>query len=647
MMNYYEVVPLKIVHGSQSVLTYESDSSYAIGSIVHVPVGRQDVAGIITAEVPHPNFATKPIIKLLESHALPKPLLQLADWIAPYYMTHPVIVWQAILPKGLGKTRRVRTQKQDHPKRIRTHIILNDGQQMALATISSRPSGTTLLHGITGSGKTQLYIELAKSTIAAGRSVIILVPEIALTSQLIAEFTPHFPDLHVTHSTMTESARHQVWQSLLGATTPKLVIGPRSALFSPVPDLGLIVIDECHEPSFKQEQSPRYSALRAAAVLAKTCQARLVLGSATPNVSDYYLAEQSDSLVIHLTSPARPNVIAPTVELVDMTKKLNFTRSNIFSNQMIAQMQSTIQSGQQVLLFHNRRGTAPTTLCENCGWNALCSRCFVPLTLHSDRFVLRCHICNQSEKVPTSCPSCNEANIIHKGIGTKLIHESVAKLFPQARTARFDGDNEASETLEKQYQALYDGDIDVIIGTQIVAKGLDLPHLRMVGVVQADAGLAMPDYIASERTFQLLAQVTGRVGRNEHPSTVVVQSYQPTHPAVQYGITGNYAEFYKLTIAERARAHFPPFTHLLKLICIYKSEDTAIRNSQKLLRELRQKLPSRVELLGPTPAFYERVRDTYRWQIVVKSPIRKDLVDIIPLLPPQHWQFELDPGSLL
>lgn len=647
MMNYYEVVPLKIVHGSQSVLTYESDSSYAIGSIVHVPVGRQDVAGIITAEVPHPNFATKPIIKLLESHALPKPLLQLADWIAPYYMTHPVIVWQAILPKGLGKTRRVRTQKQDHPKRIRTHIILNDGQQMALATISSRPSGTTLLHGITGSGKTQLYIELAKSTIAAGRSVIILVPEIALTSQLIAEFTPHFPDLHVTHSTMTESARHQVWQSLLGATTPQLVIGPRSALFSPVPDLGLIVIDECHETSFKQEQSPRYSALRAAARLAQLAQARLILGSATPNVADYYLAKQTNAAIVRLAKPARPSTITPSVTLVDMTKKLNFTQNNLFSNPMIAAMQTTLESDHQVLLFHNRRGTAPSTLCEQCGWQAMCNRCYVPLTLHADTFSLRCHICNRSERVPTSCPDCGEANIIHKGIGTKLIDEEVKKLFPQARIARFDGDSKADATLEKQYQSLYDGDIDIIIGTQVVAKGLDLPKLRMVGVLQADAGLSMPDYIAAERTFQLLAQVCGRVGRNEHPSQVVVQSYQPNHPSVQYGITSNYDAFYETTLQERKRAYFPPFTHLMKLICIYKTESAAVAHAKQLANTIRESAPKHVDILGPTPAFYERVRDTYRWQIIIKSPIRGDLVKLLDLVPPTHWQYELDPMSLL
>ena len=646
-MHYYEIVPLKIVHGTQGILTYESETLFDVGAMLSVPVGKQTVTGVVTKVVGKPAFATKPIIAQHETQVLPLPLVQLAEWMAQYYNTHPVTVWQTILPRGLGKVRRVSSKVLTHPKRDRTTIVLNEAQNAAVTSIMATTSGTTLLHGVTGSGKTQIYIETAKKTVANGKSVIILVPEIALTSQLIAEFTPHFPDLKVTHSTMTESARHKTWQELLNAETPQVVIGPRSALFSPVPKLGLIVIDECHEPSFKQEQSPRYSALRAAAMLARFSEGRLILGSATPNITDYYLANHTGSPIIRLSDPARVNTIKPDVTLVDMTKKLHFTRSSIFSNDMISAITTTLKHEHQVLLFHNRRGTAPTTLCENCGWNALCKRCFVPLTLHADRFILQCHICNSQEKVPTSCPECGQANIIHKGIGTKLIHQEAAKLFPTATIARFDGDSDKAETLEKQYQALYDGDIDIIIGTQVVAKGLDLPHLRMVGVVQADAGLAMPDYIASERTFQLLAQVAGRVGRNEHPSTVVVQSYQPTHPAVTAGIARDYATFYDMTLDERKRANFPPFTHLMKLICMYKSEAAAVRNAQALARTLRQHAGPHIELLGPTPAFYERVRDTYRWQIVVKSPNRNDLLTLLQHLPATHWQYELDPGSLL
>jgi len=260
---------------------------------------------------------------------------------------------------------------------------------------------------------------------------------------------------------------------------------------------------------------------------------------------------------------------------------------------------------------------------------------------------MRCHICGYHSSVPTSCPECHHADIIHKGIGTKLIEQELKKLFPAQPTVRFDGDSTDADSVEARYQELYDGTIKLIIGTQVIAKGLDLPHLRAVGVVQADAGLSLPDFIAPERTFQLLSQVVGRVGRTHHATNVIVQSYQPNHPAVVDGLNQRYEDFYERTIALRKHTNFPPFTFLLKLTCIYKTEATAVKNAQKLAVELREKIPEEVEILGPTPAFYERQRDTYRWQLTLKSSSRQALLDTLKYVPRQHWQFELDPLSLL
>lgn len=259
---------------------------------------------------------------------------------------------------------------------------------------------------------------------------------------------------------------------------------------------------------------------------------------------------------------------------------------------------------------------------------------------------LRCHICDTRERVPTSCPVCHSTDIIHKGIGTKLIESELIKLFPNYKIARFDGDSDDDKTVESQYQALYDGNINIIVGTQVIAKGLDLPHLRTVGVVQADAGLSLPDFAASERTFQLLAQVVGRVGRSAHDTEVIVQSYQPTAPSVRYGIAQNYTDFYTDTLAERQHGHFPPFSYLLKLTCVYKTEAAAVRNAKKLAAQLHQDFPD-VSVLGPTPSFYERQRDTYRWQITIKSAKRARLLAIIDSLPPKGWQYDIDPASLL
>ena len=647
-MQYYLVSPLKVVHQRHSSLTYHADQPLVPGQIVAVSVGTKTVPAVVLESTSKPKFETKPIDTIVNTTPMPGALLNLHTWLTHYYASHGVAVWQTMLPSGVLKKRRSVVKKPLHHKRERTHFVLNEAQTQAFNSIIKPPSGTSLLHGITGSGKTALYVELAKKTLAEGRSVIILVPEIALTSQIIADFSSHIDDVLVTHSTMTEAARHKTWLEALESDAPRVVIGPRSALFTPLSDVGLIVIDECHEPSYKQEKSPRYSALRAASVLAREHQARLVLGSATPSVTDYFLAaERGPESIVRLDTLARPNAVLPAVSIVDMTKHANFTKSQFLSNTMLEQLGAALNAGHQALLFHNRRGSAPVTLCENCGWSAACPRCFVPLTLHADHYQLRCHVCNHQERVPTHCPECHGANIIHKGIGTKRIAEELAKLFPDARISRFDGDNADGETVDSQYQALYDGDIDIIVGTQVIAKGLDLPKLRFVGVVQADSGLALPDYQSAERVFQLLAQVSGRVGRNEHASQVVIQSYQPEHPAVKYGLARDYDSFYLEAIAERKRANYPPFTYLLKMTCTYKSEAASIRAARALAAQLRPKLSNDMQLLGPAPAFYERVRDSYRWQLIVKSPRRGDLAALIEQVPPTHWQYELDPISLL
>jgi primosomal protein N' (replication factor Y) len=646
-MYYYEVAPNQIIRSGSAAFTYSSDTTLDIGQLAVVEVGKKALTGVVLQAVGKPSFAVKPISSLIEATPLPAPLVKLALWLSDYYVTPLATTLQTLLPRGLTKTRRERPVTIRQVTRDRTTIVFTPEQQQALTTIEAMTPGTALLHGVTGSGKTHVYIELAKRAINRGESVIILVPEIALTSQLVDEFSHHFGDIILTHSRQTEAERHLAWRQALTSTTPRIIIGPRSALFLPVQKLGLIVIDESHEPSFKQEQSPRYSALRAASMLASYHQAKLILGSATPSVADYYLAEHAGRPIITMSERAKTDAIAPVIKLVDMTKRANFTQQRFLSNALLTQLDETFAEGNQALIFHNRRGSASSTLCENCGWQAMCSRCFVPLTLHADKHHLRCHICGLVEKVPTSCPICHHANIVHKGIGTKLIESELRKLYPNKNIVRFDGDSDTADSVEARYKELYEGSIDLIIGTQVIAKGLDLPKLRTVGVIQADSGLSLPDFGASERTFQLLAQVIGRVGRSHHPTNVIVQSYQPTHPAVVDGLAQDYTHFYSAALLQREKGHFPPFSYLLKLTCVYKTETAAIKNAQKLASTLRASIPPDVRLLGPTPAFYERQHDTYRWQLVLRSSSRAALVDSLTQLPPTHWQYELDPISLL
>lgn len=646
-MTYYEVAPIKIVRATSRVFTYHSEGLIiAPGQLVTVPVGKQQLSGVVVRSVPKPSYDTKPITDVLDYPPLPPALLATIEWMSEYYATHLATVLQTALPRGLTTVRRPKTTSSSYPIRDRTHFLLNPAQQAAVASLTSMSPGTAILHGITGSGKTAVYIELARQILKSGQSVVMLVPEIALTSQLVAEFQHHFQDTILTHSKQTESERHRAWSNALASSTPRIVIGPRSALFMPLASIGLIIIDEAHEPSFKQDQSPRYSALRVASILAQHHQAKVIQGSATPLISEYYLAQAAGRPIVELPDKARADAVTPTVSVVDMTKKGLFTKHRFLSDMLLAEISATLEAKNQILIFHNRRGSASTTLCENCGWSAICPRCFVPFTLHSDSHELICHICGTTERVPTSCPDCHDTDIIHRGIGTKLIESELRRLFPRATIARFDGDTDSKQTLEQRYQEIYDGTIDILIGTQVLAKGLDLPHLRLVGVIQADAGLSLPDFTSTERTFQLLSQVVGRVGRSSHPTHVVVQSYQPEAPAVTLGIGQNYAAFYQQTLAQRKQGHFPPFTFLLKLTCLYKTEAAAIKHSKAFAAQIRQDFPD-VIVLGPTPAFYERQHDTYRWQIVVRSNRRAALLEISTRVPPTHWHVDIDPASLL
>jgi len=646
-MKFYEVAPTKIVRSGVGVFTYHSLEVLSIGALVTIPVGKQTLNGLVIREVPKPPYETKVVTSLIEKLPLPASLIELSLWLAEYYRTPLATVLQTVLPQGLTKKRRDKVVSPREVTRNRTQIVFNKDQLTALSKIAEQPSGTVLLQGVTGSGKTEIYKELARRSRVEGKSSIILVPEISLTSQIVDEFTHEFSDVIVTHSHMTEAERHLAWKKALTSTSPVVIIGPRSALFMPVAKLGLIVVDEAHEPSYKQEQAPRYSALRAASVLGKAAGARVILGSATPLITDRYVAERNASLIVTLPRRARANAKATSVVLVDMKKRDSFKKHRFLSNDLLQSIEQNIYSGRQTLLFHNRRGSASTTLCENCGWTAECPRCFVPLVLHADTFTLTCHICDSKAKVPTVCPVCQSADIIHKGIGTKLIESELRRLFPKATIARFDGDNAAADTVNERYKDLYEGTIDIAIGTQVVAKGLDLPKLHTVGVIQADSGLSLPDYASAERAFQLLAQVVGRVGRDERDTAVIVQSYQPTHPVVQFGLTQDYEGFYEYALKERQKGGFPPFRYLLQLTDVYKSEATAIHNAKELARDLRSVLPKDVEVLGPTPAFYERQHDTYRWQLILKSPKRSELIKALEHLPPTHWQADLDPSSLL
>lgn len=631
------------------VLTYQSEMALSVGVVVNVSVGKKTSLGVITKKVTKPDFDCKEIVKSVTDTPIPHTLIELHDWMTEYYATTSGMVWQTILPKRVATKPRSKSSSSVTPTK-RTQILLNNEQQQAIAKIRQISSGTILLHGVTGSGKTEVYKAAAQDAINNGQSALILVPEISLTTQLVNEFRSQLDNVVVTHSAMTDSERNVAWRQILTSHQPVVVIGPRSALFMPIQNLGLIVIDECHEPSYKQELSPRYHAITVASKLVSLSNAKLILGSATPAISDYYLAKHLDKPIITMNKLAVNGATKPDVKIVNLTNRDNFTlESKLFTKPLLDAIRQAIKDGRQTLLFHNRRGTASLAICENCGYTLTCPSCYTPLTLHGDKFQLLCHLCGHTERPPLKCPDCHEPSIIYKGIGTKQIEEEINKLFPAANIRRFDGDTLKGEAVQDVYDELRSGKTDIIIGTQTIAKGLDLPHLAVVGVVQADAGLALPDFSSSERTFQLIAQVCGRVGRHELPTTAIIQTYQPQAYAVKYGSSQDYLGFYEQEIIHRKVGHFPPYSYMLKLTCSYKTEQGAITAARRLANQLRRDYNQSIKLLGPAPAFYERLRGQYCWQIIIRASKRTALTKIAGDVASSagNWQVELDPITLI
>ena len=645
-MKYYLIAPAKTFHSSDNLLTYSSETPLKIGQIVEIPLGRQSTIGIVVKNTTQPDFDTKSITKIIYEQPLPKKLVDALFWLSSYYRCPLSTVIQAALPRGITKNRRGKLLEA--PNITPIDNPLNSAQRTAIRAIEENPANTILLHGITGSGKTNIYIELCARTLTKKQSVILLVPEIALTSQLVRNFQQHFKNITLLHSNLTESLRHQLWEKILTDNQPQVIIGPRSALFAPVQDLGLIIIDEAHEPAYHQEQNPKYSASLLAGKLAKT-----VLGTATPLISDYYLCK-SHNAVVEINQLAIESDKHTSISVIDLKDRNDFTKSRILSNQLIESIKASLTNHTQSMLFHNRRGTAPMTICDKCGWQALCPNCFLPLVLHADAFQMRCHTCARNFPVPTACPKCKNASIHHKGFGTKLIEDELHRLFPSAKIARFDMDTDDDLKLTKIYDEVYRGDYDIIVGTQMIAKGFDFPRLTTLGIVQADAGLSLPDFSSEERTFQLITQVIGRAKRGHQNSNIFIQSFQPDHPIISLASQSDYASFYNYLVQKRQQSKLPPYSFLLKLSVTYKTETATVKNIRTLYKKVIQtakqlQIPeNRIVVSPPMPAFHERTSTGYTWQLVIKAKSRQNLLDIFDHLPKNNYlHYDFDPISLL
>lgn len=541
-----------------------------------------------------------------------------------------------------------------------------------------------LLHGVTSSGKTEIYLRAVEQTLSLGRQAIVLVPEIALTPQTIRRFVGRFPGrVGLVHSALSMGERYDTWRRARAGDFD-IVVGPRSALFTPFENLGLIVVDESHDDSYYQSETmPYYHAREAAVAYARITKAVCLLGSATPDVVSFHRCEHGEWRYLHLpsrilahrqvvqaqmarlnaqksssfSSPSRYYTLEseaeaielPPVSVVDMRRELGEGNRSIFSRALQGAMQDVLDRGQQAILFLNRRGTATYVFCRDCGYTMRCPHCELPLTFHAKQGVLRCHYCRYERKMPVACPACSGQRIRHYGTGTQRVEDEVKTLFPDARTLRWDHETTrkkgAHELILSHFIAHR---ADVLVGTQMLAKGLDLPLVTLVGVVLADVGLSLPDYRTNERAFQVLTQVAGRAGRSPLGGQVILQSFQPDHYVIQAAAGHDYNAFYQKELDYRRQLGYPPYSRIVRLEFRHTDPERAEQVAHQLAGQVRRWLAEEgrqtTYLIGPAPCFFARIAGVYRWQLILRGPnpvssLRgRDLKD---------WRIEVNPPSLL
>ena len=546
-----------------------------------------------------------------------------------------------------------------------------------VTALETGTGGRFLLHGITGSGKTEVYLRLIARALRLGRQALVLAPEIALTTQLVRRLAARFGhQLAVFHSGLSDGERYDEWRRLRRGEA-RIAIGARSALFAPLPDLGLIIVDEEHDPGYKNDAVPRYHTRDVALHLAELARVTVVLGSATPSVETFYAARNGSIQLLELPERitaqigidglvhSRPLPLPP-IRIVDMRRELQQGNTSIFSSTLSHALAQTLARGQQAILFLNRRGAASFVVCRDCGYIARCERCSAPLTVHyhteseaeagAPVSVLLCHACGQRTAAPVICPQCLSRRIRALGIGTQRVAEAVREFFPSARVARWDRDSTTGKhSHDALLEAMVRHDIDVLVGTQMIAKGLDLPLVGLVGVVLADTGLYLPDFRSGERAFQLLTQVAGRAGRRSEGAQVIIQTYQPEHYALQAVREHDYLAFFREEITFRRAMAYPPFGRLVRFVTTAAHEETCRRRAEQLAVALQRCITDRDlvgwRLIGPAPAFFRRQRDRWRWHMLLRVPpattaqeIRAVLDAVGPLF---GWMIDIDPVNVL
>ncbi|HPI40240.1 MAG TPA: primosomal protein N' [Pseudobdellovibrionaceae bacterium] len=673
--HYYEIyvqAPLN------EPLTYMSSVALEKGTLVQVPLGRRKSLGIVSNVVKNkPNYVCKSILNIIENHSsLPPTYLDWLLWVSSYYSYPLGMLINSVIPP-LKKNERSRASKKALvvPQiEIQTPYDLNQEQQGCFNEIrKSKDFKVHLIYGVTGSGKTEVYLALLEEVLKAGKSAVVLVPEISLTPQLIKRFSARFGDnIAALHSQLTERERtNQWWQMVDGKKG--ILIGARSAIFCPLKNLGMIVVDEEHEPSYKQEEKLRYHGRDAAIMMAKKFNCPIVLGSATPSLESWKnVLEQKYQL--HVMKKRVENRSLPTIEIIDLRQERKLEKKNQLisraaipewmSDRLFQAIVETLDQKKQVALFLNRRGLSQTVVCKACGHTKKCPNCDIHLTLHSQTHLI-CHYCDYHENFSHQCPECREKELEALGIGTELIENDLRRLFPEARLARADRDEiQNREQMEDLIFRMENSEIDILIGTQMIAKGLDFPNLNLVGLLLADVGFNVPDFRATERSFQIITQMSGRSGRHikegESPGIVIIQTLNPKHDSITYSQNNDYEGFSAKELEQRKDLNYPPYGRLINLKIIGAKQDHVHQASRILAQRGRSLLEkfniyNDIEILGPVVAPISKLRGQYRYQVLLKGMQAKALHQFhLQLLGDLKWtpsgvriQVDVDPYQMM
>ncbi len=669
-MPYARVIVDRSIHRELDYLVPEPLADRVdVGSRVRVPFREKSALATVVALLNKSDAeGIRPIEAVLgDKPVLSKPLLELARWMSGYYCCPIETVMRSLLPQVIRRAE-VGWKKQLFVRRAR-EITADDVEELsrraprqaelltAIANLSE-PMPAILLHGGTGSGKTEIYLQAIKIALARGRSAIVLVPEISLTPQTVERFKSRFAEIQdgvaVLHSHLSEGERHDEWHKIHSGRA-RIVIGARSAVFAPLENLGLIVVDEEHETSYKQEEAPRYHARDVAVVRGKIEKCLVILGSATPSLESYFNATREKYRLATLTKRVDENQM-PLIRIVDLRQERRREKGlAILAGKLRDAIAARLEKREQTILFLNRRGFSTSLLCSNCGESRDCPNCSVALTFHRGAARLSCHLCGHTAAVPKKCPACGEDALIYSGFGTEKVEANVTQLFPSAVVRRMDADSMTrKDAYRETLLAFRAGKIDILVGTQMIAKGLHFPNVTLVGIINADLALHLPDFRAGERTFQLLTQVAGRAGRGETSGEVFVQTYTPFSPSIQFARHHDFAGYFEQELEFRERCDFPPFKHAVLITVRSAHEARAKFSAETLARRLKEALPEEFILGIPTPAPLEKLQGQFRFHILIRgeaimrlSRLIRETLDKLPFPEDVTVAVDVDPYQLL